>query len=255
MRILHPSLAGLFLFLCVAQAGAAAAATYVVVSMVGSQLTIVVAEQVTGSRTDKNHYDVRPLSDPILDATALTAAKATIEKARPRASVVTLRVKDPKLLALQDTWFGKDTIAAPELLELLKGEIGDDPTTRLILISSHRAEPHLETTRGSVGTGHVSGLGFYVDSFTFGSRSDTGEQGWGFFAPFASLRMALVDPRSLAIESEEFVAAGSAYSPVQGNDRDPWHAMSNEQKIRMLQNLLTDEIVQTTQMLLSKQRQ
>jgi len=254
MRILYPSLlARLFLFLCVPQAGIAAAATYVVVSMVGSQLTIVVAEQVTGSWTDKNHYDVRPLSDPILDATALTAAKVTIEKVQPGASVVTLRVKDPKLLALQDRWFERDTIAAPELLALLQGEIGNDPMTRLIL-SSHRAEPHLKTTHGSVGTGQVSGLGFYVDSFTFGQRSDTGEKGLGFFAPFASLRMTLVDPRSSAIESEKFIAAGSAYSPVQGNDRDPWHTMSNEQKIRVLQNLLTDEIAQTTYTLLREQR-
>ena len=100
----------------------------------------------------------------------------------------------------------------------------------------------------------MSGLGFYVDRFTFGSRSDTGEKGWGFFAPFASLRMTLVDPRSLAIESEKFIAAGWAYSSVQAEDRDPWHAVSNKEKIRVLQNLLTDEIAQTTQILLSEQR-
>jgi hypothetical protein len=240
------------LFWCLAQAGIAAAATYVVVSLIGSELTFVTAQSQTN--IDHNLYDVRRLNDPILDVTALTAAKAAIEKIRSDASVVTLRVNDPKLLKSQDQWFKRDTIDAPELLELLKGEIGDDPATRLVIISSYRSEPVLKVTHGDYrGTGKVAGLGFYIDSLARFHRSDTGEKAQGFLAPFANFRIALVNPRSLAIEGQQTTAAGDTLSAAQAEDKDPWNVLTAQQKIVALQKLLAQEIARMTPMLLGEQ--
>ena len=183
-----------------------------VVSTVGSQLTIVTAREQTGTNRDRNYAEARPVSDPILDATALTAAKAAIEKARPGASVATLRLSDAKLLADQEKWFGQEKLDAPELMELLKAEIGDDPATRLIIIAAHRADILLRLEHGYVGFGKAAGLGFYIDRVARVSRSDTGQKGQGVFGPFANFRIVLVDPRSLVIEREQAIAAGTARS-------------------------------------------
>lgn len=165
----------------------AAAATYVVVSMIGSQLTIVTAQEQTGTNRDRNYAEVRPVKDPILDTTALTAVKAAIEKARPGTSVATLRLTDSKLLAEQEKWFDQEKLEAPELMELVRGEIGDDPSTRLMIIAANRADILLRLEHGYVGFGKAAGLGFYIDRVARASRSDTGQKGQGVFWPLCQL--------------------------------------------------------------------
>lgn len=253
MKGLYRSLGWVCLWLCLTQSSLTAAASYVVVSTIGSQLTIVTAQEQTGTNRDRTYAEARPVSDPILDATALTAAKAAIQKARPGSSVATLRLSDAKLLADQEKWFGQAKLDAPELVELLNAEIGDDPATRLMIIAAHRADILLRLEHGYVGFGKAAGLGFYIDSVARVSRSDTGQKGQGVFGPFANFRIVLVDPRSLVIESEQAIAAGTARSATRAEDRDPWNVLSGQEKIRLLQELLTAEIARAGPKLFDQQ--
>ncbi len=92
----------LLTLLAAAWAGAAVADTYLILSLVGDQLTVVGHEAQVGSNLDKNRYKILPLRDPALDDFAVRVADATIAKVRPDASVITLRASDPKLYALRN---------------------------------------------------------------------------------------------------------------------------------------------------------
>src|SRR5438105_11863319 len=74
--------------------GFSQAANYVVLPLLGNQVTVVTAHMGTGSNLDRNEYTMQPLNDGGLDVAALRYADRAITQVDPSAKVVMLRASD-----------------------------------------------------------------------------------------------------------------------------------------------------------------
>ena len=222
-------------------AGAACADTYLILSLVGDRLTVVGAERQVGSNLDRNRQDVVKLDDPSLDDFAVRTADAAIRKARPTASTTMLRAGDQELYSMRDTWLDTDSVNTQTLISVVAKMAPASPDTRLLLIAPHRDELDLRTDRSHIFTGSkIAGLGFYIDQQRQ-LRSDT-ESGRGVLGLFANFQLLLVNLQTSAIEAHENIATGTTFAASQAPDKNPWNALSAEQKIRVFQSLMKREI-------------
>lgn len=236
----------------VAWAFAANAASYIVLPLIGDELTLVTAGTTTRSLLDTNRYQTVQTKNSALDMVALKAADVAISKGPSTAKVTMILPTDPALYQLKAAWLSSNVLDVGRLIVILKGQLGTEGDTHLIVVLPYRAEPELKTVRGHLGTGKVAGLGFYVNTFQRTCVAGTAQCERGFLAPFANFCMVMVNARDGVIESEEFTAVGSAYSAAQAADLTPWHALSEERKFGLLQGLLRREIFRMMPDLLAK---
>lgn len=85
MRIARILVVGLGMATLAAQADLAWGTTYVVLPLIGNQLTVVSADISTGTSMDKNRHETFATKTTDLDLAALRAADAAIHKAQPNA--------------------------------------------------------------------------------------------------------------------------------------------------------------------------
>jgi predicted Fe-S protein YdhL (DUF1289 family) len=248
-------LLGTLLLVGAAWASQADAQQYVVLSLIGDHITIVGEGPQTGSRLDQNRYQVIKQVDPQFDDFAVSIADAVLAKAEPTASVVTLRVNDPKLYALRDSWLDTEAVGARELLDLIGNGIPPAPDSHLLLITSSLRQPDMRTGHGYRGTGKVAGLGFYLDTLTMIRRSDTQESSRGYLGVFANFQLVLVNLQTNAIEGRERIALGTTRSSARAEDRTSWNALTPEQKSQVLQSLIKKGIEGSLPRMLSSKKQ
>ena len=226
-----------------AWASEACAETYVILPLVGDQLTIVTQRRQTGSHIDVNGYQRVPNADPALDEFAAKAVDAVIAKVRPDAGSVTIRASDPALYKIRDSWVDAELSGVAELVSDIKGKLPPMSDARLLLITPYRDQPALTTTKAELGSGKVSGLGFYVDTETWLAISETNhEKSRGYLGLFANFQLVLIDLESGKVAGHERVVLGATRSSAQAPDRTPWNALTAAQKMRVLQSLMKQGI-------------
>ena len=235
----------LLCFALIGWTNVATAEQYVILSLVGDRLTVVGAERQVGSNLDRNRQQVVALNDSSLDDFAVRVADAVIRKARPSATINMLRAGDPSLYAMRDTWLDSDSINAQTLVSMVAKLSPPSPTARLLLIAPHRDELDLRTGESHLFTGSkIAGLGFYVDQQTrMRSGNETNmETGRGFLGLFANFQLILINLQTNAVEAYEKIAVGTTRAASRAADKNPWNAISAEQKIQVLQGLMKHEI-------------
>lgn len=229
----------------IAWTGAAAADTYLILSLVGDRLTVVGAERQVGSNLDRNRQQVVQLNDTTLDDFAVRVADATVRKTRPSASTTMLRASDPTLYSLRDTWLDTDSVNAQALISVVAKMSPPSLDTHLLLIAPHRDELDLRTQDKHLFTGSkIARLGFYIDQQTWmtANREADRQSGRGFLGVFANFQIVVINLQTSAIEGHENVAAGFVSAAARAEDKNPWNALSTQQKIAALESLMKVEI-------------
>ncbi len=211
---------------------------YAVLSIIGDQLTLVGFKWSVGSNLNQNERRVVPVAAPVLDNTALLAVDDAIRRVHPKAEPALLASRDPALFALRDQALDQPGSAA-ETVASIKALLQKAGATHLILVAPYRSNARFPLRQTSVGSGHVGGLGFYVDPVTVIQLVESGAQTEGFIAPYAYFSVSLVDAqtmttvrRKLVTESEVIAAAEAKEAVV------PWDVLSNERKVEVLQKLI-----------------
>ncbi len=219
------------------QAGVGPDQRYAVLSIIGDKITLVGNRTATGSHLDQNDRRVVPVQAPVLDNSTLLAVDDAIKRDRPKAVTMLLASRDPKLFALQDGSLDNPGDAA-ESVAAIKTLLQHSMATRLILVSPYRAEARFQLRDQLIGSGKIAGLGFYIDSVTRITLADTGESGTGYLASYAYFAVSLIDAatmttigRKLVTESRLIPTSASKGATV------PWEALTNDQKVDMLQSL------------------
>lgn len=228
---------GLCLLLSVA--AQAAPPRYAIVSLIGDRLLLARSDPGTGSHVDRNLREYAPLEEPVFDNTAVFAAEDAIKAADPSATTVLMRVRDPAVYEAQaralEQGRGAQAIA-PALGQVL----AQAKATHLVLVSKHRHEAYVELPDGGTGTGYLEGLGFYIDSRMIINDRDRRQTAQGFIAPFAYLRVAVIDAQDGKVLAEKPVtAARAAWSQAAVS---PWDALSPEEKTRAIQALIREQV-------------
>jgi hypothetical protein len=225
-----------------AWAGNAAAEKFLVLSLVGNQLTLVSQERSAGSHMDRNKYEAVPINDTFLDDSALLAAKGAILKLRPDATVELLRARDPKAYAGRNALLDQDSTVTRELMANLAPEVAASPGVRLVLIAPLADTPRLKGDEASTTTGKGAGVGFYSGSGRVAGLGYYTGRGVAGLGMFLNMQLVVIDLQSGAIQAHERVATGvenaTSLVPNSGSKSDP---TASDRAIAM-QTLLTEEI-------------
>jgi hypothetical protein len=225
--------------------------SYAIVSLVGDGLLIVQREMSTGSRIDRNRRELMAIANPVLDNTMVLAIDDGMHAADRSVKTLLLGVRDPNLFALQS----RNLEAGQGLATLLQAVAPiarKSGATHLVLAAKYSDEARLKVADGSVGAGRIEGLGFYLDESTRLENRQDRANSLGFIAPFAFFSLTLVDLASGAVVGQEIVRESQVASTRQA--QTPWTALTGEQKIRMLQDMIHAEVARAVPALLAKGR-
>jgi len=212
---------------------------FAVLSLIGDKLLVVQYYPNEGFRNDNNLQAMLSLDDNSLDKTALAAASATLEKIEPGTKPVLLVAKDTALYEAQAelTRTGK---GARELLPALGPMLRGSGATHLILLTKLKHEARVQQVKDTLlGSGMLEGLGFYVDTGRTLPNAPQGAVAPGVLGPFAYFKLELLDlGRGEVVRSEQVVASRTFTNPESGN---AWTALSNHDKIQVLQDIIYRE--------------
>jgi hypothetical protein len=210
--------------------------TYAVLSLVGDQLLITQPGSIGGSRAHRNFV---ALESAALDREAVFAVEDALKRADKDARVVLLGARSPALFEAQRKVLDADG-STTSFLPAIKDVVAGAGATHLILVSKHRGEARLRVANGLVGNGTLEGLGFYLDSSSRMRNTRTGETSQGYIAPFAYMRMSLIDLAGGQVLREETVLASTTVSSQQADAS--WQVLTSEEKARILRGVMRREI-------------
>ncbi len=229
-------------------AGAAELQKLAVISVLGDSVAVVTHRPEVGSQIDRNQRDAFELAPATVDNIAVGAVADAIKRMGKlgTAQVVLLAAPGGQSGA---NWFEGDRFTPPAEL---RAALTATDATHLLLVTRLRASTGLKTSHGSTGSGHLEGLGFYLDHNKKMSRSDTGERGQGFLAVYAYLKLTLIDLSTGAVEREQRVTASRTFSAARNTEgTDPWGALDATQKMAAMRGLIRTELVLTVPKLLA----
>lgn len=220
-------------------APAAEPRTYAVLSLAADKMTIVVPRMTTGSYTDRNLRNVYPMPDDSMDVAAVQAAEAAIKRHEPAAAVELFVTREPKIFAVQEQAADSVSDAAPLMLDALGPVLAQTKATHLLLIGKGRAGADFQLKSSTIGIGKIAGIGFYVDESVKLVDTKTQERRRGYVAPFAVLKVQLVDMKARKTLKEATVDTSYLYSGKL-DAKSAWDTLSPAEKTRALQSVIEE---------------
>ena len=238
-----------WLGMATAAEAAEAPRTYAVISLIGDKMNVVTYQKSTGSGIDRNRRETVDITDGLFDKIALS----TIEKAlnaqpdKPRSLLFELAA--PSLFSRQDRFFDDGKLILPEAVHAaLKG----DGATHLLLVTKFRAEARMQANGSKLGSGVVEGIGFYVDHVSPMISGETRRKSNGFLAPYAFMRLSLVDLGSSTVLRQKFIEASTMVITADTKDAyNPWDTLSSAEKVEHLRYLIDTELAKGVASLLT----
>lgn len=246
------TLVALFLALALPLGAAAQQRQYAILSLVGDELTIVQREMVTGTRIDKNTEVKVPLGGASLDRAMLLAVDDAVRRADPAARPILLAPRDPKLF--ETAMRSLDGGGTAAVFEAVRPVLANAKATHLILVTKHRHRAMLRLRDGHVGSGWLTGLGFYLDhgSPTKESSVSMADSERGFIAPYTYFNVALIDIASGRILAEQYVVGSNALGATSGKIGNAWQALTEQEKDNHITKLLQEEAARVVPQVLAQ---
>jgi hypothetical protein len=227
----------------------AAVRHYAALSLLADRFDVVFGRMGTGSHLDRNERQSFDAGAGVFDRYALEAVQQAVQRNEPGARVTMLTLPTTSRLYNEpDRIFESRPVALP-------GAVVDAllavKATHLFLLTKIRGETRIPLVDRTTGRGTVRGLGFYVDSELRLQRSETGEASSGVLAPFAYLRLSLIDIETGEVLREQSIRAMRPYILAGRPDVvDPWQLLTAEEKVDALKQLLEDELARAVPTLL-----
>jgi len=224
-------------------ADAAEARRYAILSLIGDRLLI--SEYLppsTPNGVESNTQNFLQLEDPALERTSLLAVEQMIKKVEPDAKPVLLFAQDGRIYAAQERMLDEGSNSL-HMLDYIRGLLMGQDVTHLILVTKVRQAARLQVDRAQVGSGVLEGLGFYIDPSLPIKDTSTGKTGQGLVAPFAYIKVTLVNLAKSTIVKEQSVTGSTVTGVGQFTDTfNPWTNLPAERKVQLLQGVIRAEM-------------
>lgn len=217
------------------------ARTYAVLSLAGDSFSVVVERPQTGSKLDQNLKTLYPLTDKVFDESAIQAANSAVKHMQPDAKTVLLLTPDVGLYQAQNAMFDSPGSNADNRA-FLKSLLTNRSATHLVLITKARAEADVWLTNTSISTGYLEGLGFYMNNDIKVLDTKSLNTGSGVLAPFAYLKVRLIDANTLEVLNETIQRRSVPAANMGTGSLAAWDALSNAQKIAFLQEAIKESV-------------
>ena len=219
---------------------ASSAPTYAVISLVGDQLDVVTYQPQVGTQLDSNTHMRLALSEDELDTAALRAINRSLKASHPGAQIALLAASTPESFANQDRLFSGDHVTLPAEID---AAVHREGATTLVLVTKHHGQARLQVADGFIGSGKLSGLGYYLDTNQQLETRDTQMHSVGYLAPFVYVDVNLVDVATGTLLKRATIATGYVIgSSNRAEAVHPWDALSSQEKVATLKSLLTQEL-------------
>lgn len=128
----------------------------------------------------------------------------------------------------------------------LPGKLGDavrqSGAAHLLLVTRSRQEPTLAPALPARILTALEGPGFVLDQRPSAQIGFDGQGGLPVFAPFVSIRVALVDLSDLKLKREQSIAVASRLPVNAADAANPWAATTPEQRVQALEALIEAEL-------------
>jgi hypothetical protein len=223
---------------------------YAIMSLIGDGLLIVHRDRATGSNLDRNIRNFAAFKHPALDNATLLAIDEAMRHSDREVKTILLGGRDPALLALQSRGLDERGDGLALLLPAIQPIAQKAGATHLVIVTKHRDEARIRTADGVIGAGRIEGLGFYLDRNVRMQNRDTGESTDGYIAPFGYFTLSLVELSGGKVLDQEIVREAFAISNQKA--ALPWDAITPEQKVQMLQDLIRGQVQRAIPLLLDK---
>ena len=215
--------------------------SFAVYSEVAREIGVVSFQESTGSRLDTNLVTRIPIPKAALDQNVQVLARQEVGKTDPGGKTWLIAPLDSDLFDPRAAYGEGSNVRLPDDL---KAEMRARGLSHLLLFTRYRADAALKHASGTVGTGQLEGLGFYIDRVTPMKSKDTGVEVTGFLAPYLYVRVTLIDGASGRVLKSRRIAEGHvvANAGPQGNVADPWAVMTPVEKVQRLSDMIMVEI-------------
>lgn len=223
-----------------AHAADTAPRSYALLSLAGDSISTVLERLQTGSKLDQNDKQVIPITDKVFDLSAIEAANAVIKKAEPQARTVLLVTPDPGLYKAQNDMFESAGAHADDRT-FLKSLLTNRKVSHLVLVTKLRADADIWLSNAPISTGRLEGLGYYMNNSVRIMDSKTLNNASGVLAPFAYIKLRLIDAETLEVVKEVVEKHANPVGNFAGN-RASWGALDATQKIEYLSLTLQDAV-------------
>jgi len=227
--------------------------SYAVMSLIGNSISLAQYLPETGSRIEGDNRSIIEIKDTVFDNAAVLSANATIKKMDPLAQTHLMLTQDQGLYKAQNEMF--DAVDAnKDNREFLKSLLKARAVTHLVLITKYRGEAWLRLEESYTGHGRLEGLGFYIDDTLVTRNTKTLNTATGIIAPFAYVKLRLIDAATLDVLNEKYVresqVVGNANATANG--MYTWNILTGKEKIAYLQGLLAKAMDEAMPRLLGK---
>jgi hypothetical protein len=225
----------------VARAENAPPRSYAVLSLVGDALVLHVHRHQVGSRTESSPSEVNAVDNPIFDEVAIIAARGAMLRLLPAARLQLMTTQDKGLYRAQNEMFDHPE-AHHEDREFLKTLLKEQGVTHALVISKFRSVAKLKLWSTTVGSGQLEGLGFYIDDMIQTIDTVDQTQARGMVAPFAYVRVRLVDAATLDVLAEATAKQSSiiAKPSADSSGMEIFVDMTAADKVRHIRSVLED---------------
>lgn len=223
-----------------ARAADSAPRSYAILSLAGDAFSTVLQSPQIGSSIDKNEKQVFPISDKVFDVAAIEAANAFLKKADPQVRTVLLVTPDPGLYKAQNDMFESPSAYGDDRV-FLKSLLTNRTVSHLVLITKLRAEANIWLTDGLISTGRLDGLGFYINNEIRVKDDTTLNTTAGVLAPFAYVKLRLVDAGTLDVVKEVVERHANPVGNYNGSLAS-WGALTSAQKVDYLSQTYQDAV-------------
>lgn len=218
-----------------------------VLSLFGTELQVVTRRMATGSNLVRNDMQALPIAGGVFDRAALTVAEQLLQKLQQPAPVL-LTSTSPSLHSQQGRFFDGTLVKLPEAFVKAAREEG---ATQLVLLTRHRGEAQFRTRDGWVGQGPVEGPGYYIDTVELVKSWQDMEARTGYLAAYAYIRMTLVELATMRVVRENRLQGNRIVLQATGDGSiGPWGALSAEQKVTLLNDVVAQELERELPLLL-----
>jgi len=235
---LRAAFAALAILQLAAGANAADAPRYAVLSLVGDRIQLVQRVPATETQAERSVVEFIDIPDKVFDQTVVVAVNEILRRADPTSAPVLLDARDPSLYLAQARLLDEGSAGSLMLRTLLAGT----KATHLILVTRLRDEAMLQAQGGHFSGGTLEGLGFYIDRTKPLISGASGEAAFGFLGPFAYFQISVYDIARRQVVRQEQVTASKTLSAARSPEGDPWTTLTAQQKVVVLQDMLTKEI-------------
>lgn len=208
-----------------------------VLSLLGDSVQLLSLSPARGDTVQSGEWTATPAGG--LDNAVLQALDAALKSSGKGREVKLYTSSTRSLFGDPANLFANGRLALP-------GKLGDavrqSGAAHLLLVTRSRQEPALAASLPQRILTSIEGPGFVLDQRPSAQIGFDGRGGLPVFAPFVSIRVALIDLSDLTLRREQSLAVATRLPVAAADAANPWAATTPEQRVKALEALIEAEL-------------